>query len=87
MIVLESGHYYQVRNTLHPQECHWNPEAIESMLPARAALPDGPTPLLHNQFQDPLTAVVSAETGSLHPGHTLYSLWRWSQRRWPHTRN
>ena len=43
MIVLESGHYYQVRITPHPQECHWNLEAVDSMLLASAALPDGPT--------------------------------------------
>ena len=45
MIVLESGHYYQVRITPHPQECHWNLEAVDSMLLASAALRDGPTPL------------------------------------------
>ena len=42
MILLESGHYYHVRITPHPQECHRNLEAVDSMLPARAALPDGP---------------------------------------------
>ena len=35
MILLESGHYYQVRITAHPQECHWNLQAVDSMLPAR----------------------------------------------------
>ena len=87
MIVLESGHYYQVRITPHPQECRWNLEAVDSILPARAALPDGPTPLPHNQPRDPLTAVVLGEAGSWHPGHALYCLWRWAQRRWPHTRD
>ena len=86
MIVLESGHYYQVRITQHPQECHWNLEAVDSMLLARAALPDGPTPLPHNQPSDPLTAVVSGEAGTWRPGHALYCLWRWAQRRWLHTR-
>ena len=42
MIVLESGHYYQVRIIPHPQECHWSLEAVDSMLPESAALPDGP---------------------------------------------
>ena len=86
-IVLESGHYYQVRITPHPQECNWNLEAVESMLLARAALPDGPTQLPHNQPLDPLTAVLSAEAGSWHPGHALYCFWRWAQRRWPQTRD
>ena len=45
MIVLESGHYYQVRITRHPQERHWSLEAVDSMLPANAALPDSPTSL------------------------------------------
>ena len=87
MIMLESGHYYQVRITPHPQECHWNLEAVVSMLPARAALPDGPTPLPHHQPPDPLTDVVSGEAGHWHPGQALYCLWRLAQRRWPHTRD
>ena len=87
MIVLESGHYYQLRITPHPQECHWNLEAVDSMLPACAALPDGHTPLPQNQTPDPLTAVVSGEGGSWHPGHALYCLWRWAQRRWPQTKD
>ena len=86
MIVLESGHYYQVRITPHPQECHWNLEAVDSMLPARAASPDGTTPLPQNQSRDPLTAIVSGETGTWHPGHARYCLWRWAQRRLSHTR-
>ena len=49
MIMSESGHQYQVRISPHPQECHWNLEAIDSMPPARAALPDSPTPLPKNQ--------------------------------------
>ena len=87
MMVLESGHYYQVRITLHPQECHWNLEAVDSMLPARAALPGGPTTLPHNEQQAPLTAVVSGKAGSWLPEHALYCLWRWAQRCWPHTRH
>ena len=87
MIVLESGEYYQVRITLHPQESHWNQEAVDSILPASAALPDGPTPLPQNQPKDPLTAVVSGEAGSWHPRHALYCLWRWAQRRWSHTKD
>ena len=78
MIVLESGPYYQVRISQHPQECHWKLEAVDSMLPASAALPQ-------NQPSDPLTAVVSGETSSWQPVHALYCLWRWAQRRWPHT--
>ena len=44
MIVLESGHYAQVRITPHPHERHWSLEAVDSMLPANATLPDSPTP-------------------------------------------
>ena len=87
MIVLESGHYYQVRITPHPQECHWSLEAIDSMLPASAALPDSPTPLPQNQPPDPLTAIVSGEACTWHQGHALYCLWRWAQRRWSYTRD
>ena len=46
MIVLENGHYYQVRIIPHPHESHWSPEAIHSMLPASTPLRDSPTPLL-----------------------------------------
>ena len=86
MIVLEIGHYYQVRIIPHPQKSHWSLEAVNSMLPATTALPDSPTPLLPGQPPDPLTAIVSGTACTLHPGHALYSLWRWAQRRWPHTR-
>ena len=44
-IVLESGHYYQVRIPPHPQKSDWTLEAVDSMLPANTALPDSPTPL------------------------------------------
>ena len=84
MIVLESGHYYQVRITPHPQECHWN---LEAVVPAQSALPDGSTPLPQNQPPDPLMAVLSGEAGTCHPGHAIYCLWRWAQRRWSHTRD
>ena len=86
-IVLKGGHYYQVRITPYLQECHWNLEAVNSMLPASADLPDGPTSLPQNQPPDPLTAVVSGEAGSWHPGHALYCLWLWAQRRWRHTKD
>ena len=85
MIVLENGHYYQVRINLHPQRGHWSLEAINSMLLATTDLPDSPSPLLPGQLPDPLTAVVSGTAGTWHPGHALYCLWRWAQRRWPHT--
>ena len=74
MIVLESGHYYQVRITAHPQESHWNLEAVDSMLPANTPLLDNPIPLTSRQFPDPLTAI-------------LFCLCRWARRRWPHTRD
>ena len=86
MIVLENGHYYQVRIIPHPQESHWSLEAVDSMLPATTALPDSITPLLNGKPPDPLTAIVSGTAGTWHPGHALYCLWRWAQRRWPHTR-
>ena len=56
------------------------------MLRATTDLPDNATPLLPNQPPDPLTAIVSGAAGTWHPGHALYCLWRWAQRRWPHTR-
>ena len=87
MIVLESGDYYQVRIIPHPQECNWNLEAVDSMLPASAALPDSPTPLPQIPPPDPLTAFVLGEASSWHPGHSLYCLWRWAQRHWPHTKD
>ena len=86
MIVLENGHYYQVRITPHQQESHWSLEAVDSMLPATPALPDNPTPLLNGQPPDPLTAIVSGTVDTWHPGHALYCLWRWARRRWPHPR-
>ena len=53
MIVLESGLYYQVQTTPHPQESHWSLEADDSMLPANPALPDSPTRLPDNQPRTP----------------------------------
>ena len=32
MIVLENGHYYQVRIIPHPQDNHWSLEGVDSML-------------------------------------------------------
>ena len=86
MILLENAHYYQVQITPHPQESNWSLEAVDSMLPATAALPDSPTPLINGQPLDPLTAIVSGTVSTWHPGHALYCLWRWARRRWPHTR-
>ena len=86
MIVLENGHCPEVRIIPHPQESHWSLEAVDSMLPATTDLPDSPSPLLPGQPPDPLTAIVSGTAGTWHPGHALYCLWRWAQRRWPHTR-
>ena len=86
MIVLENGHYYQVRIIPHPERGHWSLEAVDCMLSATTDLPDSPTPLLPDQAPDPLTAVVSRTAGTWHPGHALYCLWRWARRRWPHTR-
>ena len=59
MILLQNGHYYQVRIIPHPQESPWGLEAVDSMLPATTALPDSATPLLNDQPPDPLMAVVS----------------------------
>ena len=86
MIVLENGHYYQVRIIPHPQESHWSLRTVDCMLLATTDLPDSPTPLLRGQPPDPLTAIVLETVGTWHPGHALYCLWRWAQRRWPHTR-
>ena len=71
MIVLENGHYYQVRIIPHPQKSHWSLEAVDSMLPATTDLPDSPTPLLPGHPPDPLTAIVSGTAGTWHPGHAL----------------
>ena len=49
-------------------------------------LPDGPTPLLPGKPPDALTAIVSGRAGTSHPGHALYCLWRWAQRRWQHNK-
>ena len=87
MIMLETRQYYQVRITPHPQESHWNLEAVDSMLLASAALPDGPTPLPRDKRPDTLMAIASGEAGTWHPGHALYCLWRWAQRRWLLTRD
>ena len=87
MIVLESGHYYEVRITPHPQECHWSLQAVDSMLLASAALPDSPTHLPNDQPPDPPTAIASGAAGTWHPSHALYCLWQWAQRRRPHTRD
>ena len=86
MIVLENGHYYQVRIIPQPQDNHWSLEAVDSMLRATTGLPDNPTPLLPNQPPDPPTAIVSGAAGTWHPGHALYCLWRCARRRWLHTR-
>ena len=85
-MVLESGHYYQVRFTPQPQESHWSLEAVDSMLLATTALPDSSSPLPNDQPPGPLTAIVSGTAGTWHPGHALYCLWRPARRRWPHTR-
>ena len=87
MIVLESGHYYQVRITPHPQDGHWSLEAVDSMVLANTALPDNPTPLLKGQPPDPIAAILSGAAGTWHPDHAHYCLWRWARRRWPHIRD
>ena len=74
MMVLENGHYYQVRIIPHPHESHWSLEAVNSMLPATTALPDSPTPLVNDQPPDPLTAILLGTAGTWHPGHALYCL-------------
>ena len=76
MIVLENGHYYQVRIIPDPQESHWSLGDVDSMLPATTALPDSPTPMLPGQPPDPLTAIVSGTAGTWHAGHALHCLWR-----------
>ena len=64
MIVLENGHYYQVRIIPHPQESHWSLEAVKSMLRATTDLPDNPNPLLNGQPLDPLTTIASGTVGT-----------------------
>ena len=86
MILLENGHYYQVRIIPHPRRGHWSLEAVDSMLPTTTDLPDSPTPLLPDQPPDSLSAIVSGTAGTWHPGHALYCLWRWARRCWPQSR-
>ena len=86
MVVLESRYYYQVRITPRPLENHWDLDAADPMLPRDVVLPHGPIFLLPGQPRDLLTAMVSGAAGTWHPGHALYFVWRWAQRRWPHTR-
>ena len=76
MIVLDSGHYYQVRIDPHPQKRQWSLEAVKSMLLATAGLPDTPSSLRTYQPPDPLTAILSGAAGTWHPGRALYCLWR-----------
>ena len=87
MVLFESGHYHQMWITPLPQESPWSLEAVHSGLPATTALPDSPSLLPNDQPPDPLTASVSGTTGTWHPGHALYCLWRWARRRWPHHRD
>ena len=87
MILVERGHYYQVRITPHPQESHWSLEAVHSMLPTNTALLDRPTPLPNDQPPEPRTAIVSKAAGTWHPDHAFYCLWRWARRGWSHTRD
>ena len=68
MVVLESGHYYQVSITPQPLETHWDLEAAESMLPRDVHLPEGPTPLLLDQSPDLLTAIVYWLSRHMAPG-------------------
>ena len=86
MVVVENGHYYQVRITPRPLERRWDLEGVDSMLPGDMDLLDGPTPLLPGQPPEHLTAIVSGRARTWHPGHALYCLWRWAQRRWQHTK-
>ena len=74
MVVLENGHYYQMRIIPQPQEDDWSLEAVNSMLSATTAPPDSPNPLLNGLPPDPLTAIVSGTAGTWHPGHALYCL-------------
>ena len=46
MVVLENGHYYEVRTTPPPLQHRWELEAVDSMLPRDIDLPDDPTFLL-----------------------------------------
>ena len=87
MIVLESGHYYQVRITPQPQESRWSLKAVDSMPLGTTALLNSPTPLPNDQPRDPLTAIVSQTAGTWHPGHARYCFWMWARRRWLQTRD
>ena len=46
-----------------------------------------PHPPAKRPAADPPTAIVVGAAGSWHPGHVIYCLWRWAQRRWPHNRD
>ena len=45
MVVLENGHYHQVRITPPPLARPWDPVDVDTMVPRDMALPDDPTPL------------------------------------------
>ena len=86
LIMLAAGHYYHVRVTPRPEDGRWDLEAVESMIPVTAPLPDAPSTLNPDQPPDPLAAVTSGQAGSWHSGHAFYCLWQWARRWWPDTR-
>ena len=63
MIVLESGHYYQVRIT-RTRRSATGLEAVDSMLPANAALPDSLTPLPSDQPPEFLRPILFRAAGT-----------------------
>ena len=87
MVVLESGHYYQVRITAQLRDNHSDLEATDSMLPRHVDLPDGSAFLLPSQPPDRLTPIMSGAAGTWHQRHALYCLWRQALQRLPHTKD
>ena len=86
MVVLENGHYYQVRITPRPLARQTDLESVDSMLPRDKPMPDCTTTLPSDQSPDPLSTILSGRACSWHPGHVHHCLWWWAPRRWQHIR-
>ena len=68
MVVLNNGHYSQVRITPQPLLRRRELKAVDFMLHRDMVLPESPGTLLPDQPPDPLTNIVSGRAGSWQPG-------------------
>ena len=74
LVMLEIGQYYHGRVTPRPEDKQWDLEAVNSIIPVAAPLPDAPTTVNPGQPPDPMTAVTSGQAGSWHPARPLLPL-------------